>query len=85
LSFCTKAGGFTERPIDLTDHARRAGIHALEIVDRAVELGFLAPAPDEGACRWCDFRPVCGPGVPGRVRKKAKDKLADLAALRSEP
>ncbi len=85
LSFCTKAGGFTERPIALTAHARQAGLQALAIVDRAIELGFLAPAPEENACRWCDFRPVCGPGMPGRVRKKAKDKLADLTALRSEP
>jgi hypothetical protein len=36
---------------------RRAGVEALEIVDRAIETGFLAPAPLEGACRWCDFRP----------------------------
>ena len=40
---------------------RRAGLEALEIVDRAIELGFLPAAPAERACTWCDFRPVCGP------------------------
>ncbi len=44
----------------MTTSNRRAGLEALEIIDRAVETGFLAPAPDEGVCTWCDFRPVCG-------------------------
>ncbi len=85
LSFCTRAGGFAEVPIVVNDHARRAGVEALTIVDRAIELGFLPPAPEEHACRWCDFRPVCGPGAFDRLRKKDKDKLADLEALRREP
>ena len=37
------------------------GIEALEIIDRAVELGMLPPAPAEKACGFCDFLPVCGP------------------------
>jgi ATP-dependent helicase/nuclease subunit B len=85
LWFCTRAGGFAEVPIPLNDHARRAGLEALTIVDRAIELGFLPRAPEEHACRWCDFRPVCGPGVAERVRRKDKAKLADLEALRREP
>ena len=54
----------------------------LAIIDRAVERGFLPPAPQERACFWCDFRPVCGPLEEERIRHKAKDPLADLEALR---
>ena len=41
------------------------------------------PRPAERACTWCDFRPVCGPREEERVKRKAKDRLADLEALRS--
>jgi CRISPR/Cas system-associated exonuclease Cas4 (RecB family) len=85
LFFCTSAGGYRVRPIPLTPESRRAGVEALEIVDRAIELGFLAAAPDEGACAWCDFRPVCGPHEEMRVARKAPDPLRDLEALRSRP
>jgi hypothetical protein len=85
LSFCTVAGGFTEHVVAITDATRRAGLEALEIVDRAVEKGHLAPAPAEGACVWCDFRSVCGPHEESRVRRKPLEHLADLAELRSRP
>ncbi len=64
---------------------RRAGIEALEIVDRAIELGFLPAAPGERACGWCDFRAVCGPHETERVRAKPREKLGDLDALRERP
>jgi ATP-dependent helicase/nuclease subunit B len=57
----------------------------LEIVDRAIELGFLPPAPADRACSWCDFRPICGPHEEKRLRKKSTDKLGDLIALREMP
>ena len=57
-------------------------MEALEIVDRAIELGFLPAAPNERACVWCDFRAVCGPHEEQRVARKSADKLADLHALR---
>ena len=85
LSFCTTAGGFTDQVIPLTPDARRAGIEALEIVDRAIERGFLAAAPAPGACDWCDFRPVCGPNEEQRVGRKPDEPLADLEELRKRP
>jgi hypothetical protein len=44
----------------------------------------LPPAPREGACGFCDFRPVCGPLEERRFRDKPKDEgvIADLLALR---
>jgi ATP-dependent helicase/nuclease subunit B len=83
LFYCTTAGGFAAHAIRIDDYNRRHGLQVLEIIDRAVEQGFLAAAPDERACTWCDFRPVCGPREEERVKRKAKDRLADLEALRS--
>jgi CRISPR/Cas system-associated exonuclease Cas4 (RecB family) len=85
LFYCTSAGGFVEHEIPLNDANRRSGIEALEIIDRAIELGFMPVAPQDRACTWCDFRPVCGPDEPRRVRHKSHDKLGDLAALRERP
>jgi CRISPR/Cas system-associated exonuclease Cas4 (RecB family) len=83
LFYATTAGGYADHCIKIDDYARRQGLEVLRIVDRAVETGFLAPAPAERACTWCDFRPVCGPREEQRVARKAADRLADLAAMRS--
>ncbi|HEY2431314.1 MAG TPA: PD-(D/E)XK nuclease family protein [Vicinamibacterales bacterium] len=85
LFYCTSAGGFTDHEIPLNEQTRRSGVEALEIVDRAIELGFLPAAPAERACTWCDFLPVCGPDEPRRVRHKSPDRLGDLDALREKP
>jgi CRISPR/Cas system-associated exonuclease Cas4 (RecB family) len=85
LFFCTSAGGYKVRPVPLLPEARRAGVEALEIIDRAIELGFLAAAPNERACAWCDFRPVCGPHEEMRIARKSVDPLHDLIELRSRP
>jgi len=55
----------------------------LEVIDRAIETAFLPAAPKERACTWCDFRPICGPREEERVSRKARERLADLEALRS--
>ena len=85
LFYCTAPGGFTEHEIPINEGNRRAGLEALEIVDRAIELGFLPVAPAERACTWCDFRVVCGPHEEQRVRMKSADKLGDLESLREMP
>ncbi len=85
LFFCTTAGGYKVRPVSLLPQARRSGVEALEIVDRAIELGFLAAAPNQRACAWCDFRPVCGPHEELRITRKQQDPLRDLIELRSRP
>jgi ATP-dependent helicase/nuclease subunit B len=83
LFYATTAGGFHEHTVPITDYTRAQGMHVLQIIDRAIETGFLAPAPAERACTWCDFRPICGPREEERTRRKAPDRLADLVALRS--
>ncbi|HEY7288895.1 MAG TPA: PD-(D/E)XK nuclease family protein [Vicinamibacterales bacterium] len=83
LYYSTTAGGFAAHPIPISDYNRRQGLQVLEIVDRAIENGFLPPAPTERVCGWCDFRAVCGPREVERTKRKAADRLADLDALRS--
>jgi ATP-dependent helicase/nuclease subunit B len=85
LFYCTAAGGFTDHEIPINDANRRAGLEALEIIDRAIELGFLPAAPSRGACTWCDFKPVCGPYEERRVSAKPGERLGDLDALRKMP
>jgi ATP-dependent helicase/nuclease subunit B len=84
LSFCTTAGEFRIIDVPLTDTTRRVGLEVLEIIDRAVEHGTLAPYPKAGACGWCDFKPVCGPNEERRTRDKPVGKFADLDALREQ-
>ena len=45
LFYCTAAGGFTDHPVPLSEANRRAGLEALEIIDRAIELGLPAARP----------------------------------------
>jgi CRISPR/Cas system-associated exonuclease Cas4 (RecB family) len=82
ISYSTTAGGFTEHSVPINELTRRVGLEALEIVDRAVELGMLPPAPAEKACGFCDFLPVCGPNQERRARRKSREEIADLIALR---
>jgi ATP-dependent helicase/nuclease subunit B len=85
FSYCTTAGGFTEHAVPITERTRRMGIEVLEVIDRAVELGMLPPAPDERGCTWCDFLRVCGPEQERRANRKSKKEVADLIELRSRP
>jgi ATP-dependent helicase/nuclease subunit B len=85
FSYCTTAGGFTEHNVAINERSRGMGIEALEIIDRAVELGMLPPAPAEKACTFCDFLPVCGPNQERRARRKSREQIADLIELRGKP
>ena len=85
FSYCTTAGGFTEHNVPINERSRGMGIEALEIIDRAVELGMLPPAPAERACSFCDFLPVCGPNQERRARRKSREQIADLIELRGRP
>jgi CRISPR/Cas system-associated exonuclease Cas4 (RecB family) len=83
LFYCTSTGGFTIHRIPLDDRSRAVGLEVLQIVDRAIERGFLPAAPTEHACLRCDFRAICGSSVVRRVARKPQRDLADLMELRS--
>jgi CRISPR/Cas system-associated exonuclease Cas4 (RecB family) len=85
LFYCTSAGGYYRHEIPLSETTRTASLEVLQVIDRAIDEGFLAAAPAEDACGRCDFRPVCGPEVFRRVSRKPQDRLADLLALRTRP
>ena len=85
LFYCTASGSFYEHPIPLNEMTREAGLEVLQVIDRAIETGFLAATPTEDACGRCDYRAVCGPDVFRRVRRKPQDRIADLAAIRRRP
>ena len=81
LFYATTVGGFADHRIPMTDYNRAQGLQVLEIVDRAVEGRFLAAAPDERACMV-----RLPPGVRSTRRadqRKARERLADLDALRA--
>jgi CRISPR/Cas system-associated exonuclease Cas4 (RecB family) len=85
LFYCTASGSYYEHPIPLNEMTRAAGLEVLQVIDRAVEHGFLTATPTEDACSRCDFRAVCGPDVFRRVSRKPQDRIADLVAMRSRP
>jgi CRISPR/Cas system-associated exonuclease Cas4 (RecB family) len=82
LYYCTRAGGFSERLVPLSQEARARGREVLALVDRAVEAGFLPAAPRPRACGICDFRDVCGPREETRIGLKDPLRLDPLRALR---
>ncbi len=94
LSYCTSAGGFEVRDVPLDTAARRSAEALARAVSGALEAAFLPALPAEGACRFCDYRLVCGPYEELRTRRKpqpprggerAPAPLTDLQALRELP
>jgi RecB family exonuclease len=85
LYYCTADGDFSERLIPLDEVSRAHARTAIGVVARALEDGFLPAAPKKDACRWCDYRPVCGPYEESRTARKPADRLTDLKMLRGLP
>ena len=65
--------------------SRAAAADVVAIVSGALQAGFLPAAPRAEACRWCDYRPVCGPWEEQRTKGKPADKLRELLRLRERP
>jgi CRISPR/Cas system-associated exonuclease Cas4 (RecB family) len=85
LYYCTADGGYGEAVVPLDERAREAAATVVEVIDGALREGFLPAAPQAGACRWCDYRRLCGPHEELRTQRKPKDRTAPLARLRSLP
>ena len=85
LFYCTRAGGFSERLVPLSQDARSQGSEVLAVIDRAIAAGFLPAAPRAQGCRFCDFRDVCGPHEELRIKQKDQARLGELQALRDSP
>jgi ATP-dependent helicase/nuclease subunit B len=85
LSYCTRAGEFSERIVPMGEPARGRGLEVLALIDRAIARGFLPPAPRQKACATCDFLSVCGPSEERRIGEKDQRALQDLLLLRNWP
>ena len=84
LFYCTQRGDYSTVSVPLDERSRGAARRLLQRVDEALESGFLPAAPAKDACRYCDYRRVCGPYEELRVKRKDRTRLEELNALRSE-
>jgi len=82
LYYCTAAGGYEDRVVAIDERARIAIGEVIAAVGRALEQGFIPAAPAQDECRFCDYRPVCGPYEEQRVGRKPAARTADLRRLR---
>lgn len=87
LYYCTTAGGFEQRDVPLDERARKSAALVAEVVDAALAEPFLPAFPAKGACRFCDYRSVCGPYEELRTARKwaGHEQLDRLRRLREEP
>ena len=84
LYYCTAAGDFTKVDIPLNEDARAAARLVAKTIGDAISTGFLPAAPAKDACRYCDFKTVCGPYEEIRTKRKMKDRLKPLIELRRQ-
>ena len=84
LYYCTAAGDFTKVDIPLDADARAAAMLVATTIGDAISTGFLPAAPAKDACRYCDFKTVCGPYEEIRTKRKMKDRLKPLLELRRQ-
>jgi ATP-dependent helicase/nuclease subunit B len=86
LSYCTSAGEFKEVIVPLDADARAAATQVAAAIDHGLTSGFLPAAPGKDACRYCDYRPICGPWEEERFRKKTqRGELSLLEKVRRLP
>ena len=66
LFYCTRRGDFQTVDVPVDERGTDALDVVLDTIDGAVAQGALPAAPKDGACRWCDYRQICGPsrGAP---------------------
>ncbi|MDP1822807.1 MAG: PD-(D/E)XK nuclease family protein [Archangium sp.] len=88
LFYTTQIGGFLSVPTALDAASREAFGLVARTIRSALETGFFPAAPEEGECRYCNFRAVCGPDEERRLvrtRKGLRAELKDLRTLRAMP
>ena len=85
LYYATRRGGYQVLEAHLDEEARDIVDLFFQTVEGHLERGFLPAAPAEGACKFCDFRLVCGPNEPARTARKQSEALAGLRRLRQLP
>ena len=82
LYYCTAAGDFTKVDMPLSPEARSAAALVAKTIGDGLDAGFLPAAPAKDACKYCDFRSVCGPYEEIRTKRKSGERLKGLLELR---
>lgn len=85
LFYCTSRTAYKRVEIDVTAESREKLGEALQIIEDAIEQGFLPAAPKTGACTFCDFRAACGSNEEERTQRKDQTPLDSLERLRIIP
>ncbi len=85
LYYCTSVGGYQDRVVDLNEENIQILNTVLITIRQSLADAFLPVAPDEGACRWCDFLAVCGSFEERRSHLKPRDRLVQIKAMRELP
>ncbi len=85
LYYCTSAGQFQDASVPLDADARAAFARLGDALDDALARGFLPAYPTADACKFCDFKVVCGAREVERVAHKDQAPLARLSLLRRTP
>ena len=85
LYYCTAAGGYEERVVEINDLARNSARDFVAIVKESLAAGFMPAAPGERECEWCDYKRVCGPYEERRSKNKPVARLKSLTRLREMP
>jgi ATP-dependent helicase/nuclease subunit B len=85
LFYCTQRGDYSECHVPISAEARQRIAQVATAIDDAIANGFLPAAPVAGACALCDYKTICGPYEEQRTKRKPKDRLEALNALRSLP
>ena len=85
LYYCTAAGEFTAVPVPLDPEAKKAAQLMATTIGEALQEGFLPALPSKDACRYCDYKSVCGPYEEIRTKRKPNDRrLKNLVELRKQ-
>jgi len=97
LYYCTSAGGYEDRVVELNRKIENAGPQLANCAPRDVAhqvaaiIGgaladcFLPAAPAKDECARCDYLMVCGPHEELRLKRKPIARLLNLSRLRELP
>jgi CRISPR/Cas system-associated exonuclease Cas4 (RecB family) len=85
LFYCTQRAGYKIDEIAVNDEAHEHLWKVVDLIDESLSQGFVPAAPRLDACRYCDYRIVCGPYEETRIQLKKTDRLRLLQQLREIP
>jgi ATP-dependent helicase/nuclease subunit B len=97
LYYCTSAGGYEDRVVELERKlqnaagepanrtARDVARDLAGIIGGALDEGFFPAAPAKNECAWCDYQMVCGPHEELRLGRKPPARIKTLGQLREMP